>query len=230
MSQQRRSMPMKPLAVAVRAAAFDMSPDPSLVIGGEGELVAANEAAEGLFGRGLSLLMRGSFRDALPVGSSLVALINVTATAAQRDIVVKFDAAGTLREWAFDVDSADKLVLNIFDESVDIIASRTSDSAITMGSWRVFGASYDGTGGATAANGITLHQDGVVIASTATNNASYVAMENLALVVEIGSQNVGAANFFDGSMALVAVCAGALTTAKHLAITHLCRRFFGVPA
>jgi two-component system nitrogen regulation sensor histidine kinase GlnL len=75
-SQQKRAMPLKPLSAAVRAAAFDMSPDPSLVIGAEGELVAANEAAEALFGRGLSLLMRGSFRDALPVGSSLVALID----------------------------------------------------------------------------------------------------------------------------------------------------------
>jgi two-component system nitrogen regulation sensor histidine kinase GlnL len=67
---------MKPLATAIRAAAFDMGPDPSLVIGADGELVAANEAAEDLFGRGLSLLMRGSFRDALPLGSSIVALID----------------------------------------------------------------------------------------------------------------------------------------------------------
>ncbi|HSV04339.1 MAG TPA: ATP-binding protein [Phenylobacterium sp.] len=60
---------------ALKAAAFDLSPDPSLVIDIEGALVAVNEAAEALFGHGLSLLARGRFLAALPPGSALGALL-----------------------------------------------------------------------------------------------------------------------------------------------------------
>lgn len=61
---------------AVRAAAFDLSPEPALVIGPDGSLAEANEAAEALFGQGLGLLARGRFRDALPPSSTLVRLVD----------------------------------------------------------------------------------------------------------------------------------------------------------
>ncbi|HET9160273.1 MAG TPA: histidine kinase dimerization/phospho-acceptor domain-containing protein, partial [Caulobacteraceae bacterium] len=60
----------------MRATAFDISPEPALVIGPEGELAAANEAAEALFGQGLGMIRRGRFRDALPPNSTLVGLID----------------------------------------------------------------------------------------------------------------------------------------------------------
>jgi two-component system nitrogen regulation sensor histidine kinase GlnL len=61
---------------AVKAAAFDLSPDPSMVVDTDGALVAVNEAAEALFGQGLALLARGRFRAALPEGSALISLLN----------------------------------------------------------------------------------------------------------------------------------------------------------
>lgn len=61
---------------AFKALAFELSPDPALVINAEGSLVAVNEAAETLFGQGLGLLARGRFRAALPPGSALVSLLN----------------------------------------------------------------------------------------------------------------------------------------------------------
>ena len=61
---------------ALKAAAFDLSPEPALVVDREGGLVAVNEAAEALFGHGLSLLARGRFRAALPPGSVLVSLLD----------------------------------------------------------------------------------------------------------------------------------------------------------
>ena len=63
-------------AEALKSAAFDLSPDPALVVDGEGALVAVNEAAEALFGQGLGLLARGRFRAALPPGSALVELLD----------------------------------------------------------------------------------------------------------------------------------------------------------
>jgi two-component system nitrogen regulation sensor histidine kinase GlnL len=60
----------------LKAAAFDLSPEPAMVIGVDGALVAVNEAAEALFGQGLGLLARGRFRAALPPGSALVSLLD----------------------------------------------------------------------------------------------------------------------------------------------------------
>lgn len=61
---------------ALKSAAFDLSPEPALVVDRDGGLVAVNEAAEALFGHGLSLLARGRFRAALPPGSVLVSLLD----------------------------------------------------------------------------------------------------------------------------------------------------------
>ena len=62
--------------VALKAAAFELCPDPALVVDAEGALVAVNEAAEALFGQGLGLLARGRFGAALPPGSALVSLLD----------------------------------------------------------------------------------------------------------------------------------------------------------
>lgn len=62
-------------AEPLKAAAFDLSPDPAMVVNAEGALVAVNEAAEALFGHGLSLLARGRFSSALPPGSALAELL-----------------------------------------------------------------------------------------------------------------------------------------------------------
>jgi two-component system, NtrC family, nitrogen regulation sensor histidine kinase GlnL len=59
----------------LKAAAFELSPDPAMVVDAAGALVAVNEAAEDLFGQGLGLLARGRFGSALPSGSALVELL-----------------------------------------------------------------------------------------------------------------------------------------------------------
>ena len=61
---------------SLKAAAFELSPEPALVVDGDGALVAVNEAAEALFGQGLGLLARGRFSAALPPGSALVSLLD----------------------------------------------------------------------------------------------------------------------------------------------------------
>ncbi len=135
-------------------------------------------------------------------GFSIGVWANVTDTAAGRVFLGKFDDTGAaeLREWLFFVVPDDTIRLFLYDESANVSALRTSDAAITMGSMRFFVATYDGAGGATAADTITLYEDGVAIASTATNNASYVGMEDLATVVSLG-RNIGSGRFFDGEMA-----------------------------
>src|SRR5512146_1414325 len=62
--------------LALKAEAFELSPDPAMVVDGTGALVAVNEAAEDLFGQGLGLLARGRFSAALPPGSAMVARLD----------------------------------------------------------------------------------------------------------------------------------------------------------
>lgn len=157
---------------------------------------------------------------------SIVALVNVTDTAAVRQIISKYTTAQT--EWQFSINTTDVLTFGIYDDSAAVGCVRNSDAAITQGSWRLLGGTYSGVAGASAGNGITLYQDGAVIASTATNNASYVAMEDKAAPAEIGSIVSHTLQYFDGSMAMVAVCAGALTTAQHAAVYALCRSFYKI--
>ncbi|HKT53030.1 MAG TPA: ATP-binding protein [Caulobacteraceae bacterium] len=79
MSGRPQSRPGAASVEALRAAAFDLSPDPAFILSAQGALVGANEAAEALFGQGLALLSRGRFRDALPAGSPLAALLSRAA-------------------------------------------------------------------------------------------------------------------------------------------------------
>ena len=76
MSGRQRILPHTLGADALKAAAFDLSPDPAMVVDADGALVAVNEAAEALFGQGLGLLARGRFRAALPPGSALISLLD----------------------------------------------------------------------------------------------------------------------------------------------------------
>ena len=59
----------------LKLAAFELGPEPALLIDADGALIATNEAAEGLFGQGLALLARGGLGGALPAGSPLLSLI-----------------------------------------------------------------------------------------------------------------------------------------------------------
>ena len=75
MTGRAKTVTQGPALDALKAAAFELSPEPAMVIDAEGGLTASNEAAEALFGQGLGLLARGRFQDAMPPGSALVELI-----------------------------------------------------------------------------------------------------------------------------------------------------------
>lgn len=161
---------------------------------------------------------------------TLIALAQVTDTAAARVLIAKLNdnGGGTGGEWYWQIDSSDRLQMALWDRSASVSPNRTSDAAILQGVPKLFATTYDGTGGATAANGITLYQDGVVIASTASNNASYVAMENTTHTIEIGTFVNHAASFMRGNIGLLAICGGALSAQNLLAIKALCNEYFGL--
>ena len=77
------------------------------------------------------------------------------------------------------------------DRSVGAVVNRGSDANPTQGVWHHYVMTCDGTGGATAADGITFYEDGAVFDSTAANNGSYVGMENQSAVLGLGAYQTG---------------------------------------
>jgi len=80
--------------------------------------------------------------------------------------------------------------LDLRDESAQatVSAFTTSSQLGLLGSWHHLAVTYDGRGGATAANGITIFVDGMAVPVVRFNNAAYVAMENLTAPVQIGRE------------------------------------------
>ena len=79
--------------------------------------------------------------------------------------------------------------LDLKDQSANAMTSVfTNGLPPIVGSWHHLAVTYDGRGGATAADGITIYIDGVAQAVWRMNNGAYVAMENLAAPVEIGRE------------------------------------------
>ncbi len=156
---------------------------------------------------------------------SIFAVLNPTSSAADRVIVSKFNTAQgefTLRVTA----TTNLLSLLVRDESAAVNATRDSSGAITVGALSSIAATYDGTGGATAMNGALLYQNGAAVTSTATNNASYVAIEDLASATEVGSRSNHGSTLFLGSIGLIAICRKTLTAAEVAALHTLVKAFF----
>ena len=111
--------------------------------------------------------------------------------------MVKYGTSGTIAEWQLTFQSG-ALRLLCRDNSATVNMSRLQDTASSLEVWHFYVATYDGSGGASAANGITIYVDGAVSASTATNDASYVAMENQTEVVTLGEFSSAGGSFFVG--------------------------------
>lgn len=140
---------------------------------------------------------------------SIGAWVKVTGGVASV-ILARFDntSAAEVREWRFMVDSNNKVEFQVFDESGNAGATRISDAAITASVWEFVVATYDGTGGADAmgtsgavVDNATIYVNGAVVASTASDNGSYVAMEDLSTTTTFAHRLFGGpAQLFDGSV------------------------------
>jgi chitodextrinase len=82
-----------------------------------------------------------------------------------------------------------RLDLRDSSAAATISAYTTAPQSSLEGGWHHLAVTYDGRGGATAANGITFYVDGVAVALTRANHASYVAMENWTVPLQIGRES-----------------------------------------
>lgn len=132
-------------------------------------------------------------------------------------------------EWRFITVGTNDFRFQIEDTSVDNVQPKIQSpiNAYTLGTWNCFGWTYDGTGGATAMNGANLYLNGTVVASpTRTNEATYVAMENLGGSARIGT--FGAGTFLVGSAGIGLICTGVLTAQQIAGWYAQTRHLYGV--
>lgn len=106
-------------------------------------------------------------------------------------------------EWIFGIESGGYPVLHVHDDDKGVTPKRQADAALSTDTWYFVVITYDGTGGATAMTGATVYVNGLAVASTATENASYVAMENGDNVVCLAHEDAAAGDtsFFTGRIA-----------------------------
>ena len=136
-------------------------------------------------------------------------LIEIVDTAGAGVIFSKLDLTGGLeaREYLIDISSTEHIRLVIYDESAAVNCYNVSDAALSVG-LHTFVITYDGAGGAAAGDTILIYIDGALVASTATNNASYDAMENTGSSLFIGGRTeVGGSmdNFIDGDFGCLGI-------------------------
>ena len=107
---------------------------------------------------------------------------------------------GAVREYRLYTVPGGALRLDLRDGSAGVTVSAvTNGQAALLGGWHHLAVTYDGRGGATAANGITFYVDGVAVPITErNNNAAYVAMENRTAPLELGCEIAGFQPFNGG--------------------------------
>ena len=151
---------------------------------------------------------------------------------AARTIISKWDpTTGTpLREFYIRITAANKLLLNQLDESVVKGGYRETDAAIPTG-WYSWVITSPGDGGATAMNNVKIYLNGLLVASTATNDASYVAMENLSCSCYIGAQKGTdgvPASFNDGDQTLIGIDGSEWSAYDVHRFHQLCKGLYGI--
>ena len=104
-------------------------------------------------------------------------------------------------EWEWTTASGKPRLL-LKDNSAGVTPFRLADATLSAANvWLYVAATYTGAGGGSAADGILLYENAVVVASTSTNNGSYVGMENTTEGVGIGTNDVGNGLFLEGKVA-----------------------------
>jgi hypothetical protein len=115
---------------------------------------------------------------------SICLWLNVT-DATSSELLAKFAVTGDAREWRFILNSSDKLQMFLYDESVsgNPTIDTEADVALSENIWVFVGVTVDGSADA---SGINLYQDGALVASSDTDDAAFVAMENHVMSVLCG--------------------------------------------
>jgi len=131
--------------------------------------------------------------------------VYVTPGSSVQTVLAKWNetTGSEAREYQFTVQGNESIRFQAYDESADVQAYRQSTRTMAVG-WHHIAVTYDSAlgSGATFATALRFYIDGVSAGlGTANNNASFVDMENLTTVPQVGANikaDGAAGNFFLG--------------------------------
>ncbi|KKN31150.1 hypothetical protein LCGC14_0826950, partial [marine sediment metagenome] len=129
-----------------------------------------------------------SFNGTTDSAMSIAAWVYVVEVSNPQTILSKHDVTtGSLdREWRFWLDPRGLLLFRIYDESANAFQTVRTRSVISTG-WHFVCATYDGSGGTSASDGMTLYIDGESATTVTQNLGTYADMEDGATKVVIGA-------------------------------------------
>ncbi len=159
---------------------------------------------------------------------SVIALVNPDTVSGMDTIIAKFDetSASELREWRIELNVGDPRI-QLADESANAVIGRSLSAGIATGTWALLVFTYDGGG---ASSDINIFLNGTEGDDTDENSGSYTAMEDTATLMTVAAHlgTAAAADFFDGSIALIAVVAAALDADQIHSIKALANSYFNL--
>ena len=134
-------------------------------------------------------------------------VIEVELNANNEMVCSKMNAFTNSKEYFIELDATEILKLRLYDESAGVYCTRAIDAALSA-IFHSYFITYSGAGGATAGDHIKIYIDGVLVASTATNDVNYVAMENTTASLNLGAYTDSGgnhANFWSNKMSFFGV-------------------------
>jgi hypothetical protein len=162
---------------------------------------------------------------------SVIAVIYASGASVSNSVVIaKNDPVTTKREWEFRYTATGdgSVAFQMYDESVPAtIYSSIAMPAVDkpqMGHWRVYIATYDGTG---TEAGVNIYENGVLVAQCKIVTGAYVAMENLGVDLTVGSNAVGG-EMWEGNILFAGVCSKELSVDEAWSITTMLRGIMGM--
>ena len=154
---------------------------------------------------------------------SVIALIKPDVNNVRMDLVAKMSSLAA-EEWTLLLDASGQLAIACVDESAGAFIQGTVASAIGT-DWALVGGTYNGS---RAAAGFSTFTDGVKRTVTPSQSGTYTAMENTAGILSIAARYSTKQDFFNGSIALVAVAARELTPDEMWAGKEIVNGYFGL--
>jgi hypothetical protein len=118
----------------------------------------------------------------------------------KQNLIGKWGSGNTVREYRLYI-APGTIRLDLMDSARQVQVSARNNNSLSAlaGGWHHLAVTYDGRGGASAADGITIYVDGVAMPMFRINNASYVAMSNTSAILQIGREG-GLTNQYNGGL------------------------------
>lgn len=167
----------------------------------------------------------GSNDQAMSIGAWVYPQVNVN-----NSIIAKWRSSATaLLEYYFEISGGNIFNFLVRDNSASAHLIGNGATNLTLNKWSFGVGTYDGLSAADGL-GLKIYLDGVDDTDTPTVSGTYVAMEDLAVPLLIGAEDLTAspAQEFDGRIALPFVCGKELSAAEAGKLFALSRKLIGV--